>query len=280
MHIVTKILVVLAAMLSVLLAALTMAFSFNADRITTSYRDMVTQKNATESASRAAVAEAGAQLQALRDQIASRDQQINELQRQLGEQRQANTLLETRARAAEVARDSMQQQMGQFRETISSMTNLVAVLREEVSGLRTEGLALRRRSIELEDRNSELVGQNEVLSQDLRAVRETLAQMQLDRESTAAGVAATEVVTGPLIQGRVLEVTRDPATGHLLARVSVGANDRIRDNMTLHVVRDGQQFIGKITIMTTDLQYAIGRFDSIGQATQVSVNDMVLSRLR
>lgn len=279
-HVVTKILIVLAALLSVLLAALTMAFSFNADRITTAYKDQALLNQALRDASGAQIAEAGAREREAREQLEAQTQLVRDLQRQLAEQRQALVNLETRARAAEVARDTMQQQMGQFRETVSSLTSLVAVQREEVSGLRQQELALRRRSIELEDRNSELVGQLEVLSQDLRAVRELLAQTQLERETVAvAGPGAADVVAGPLIQGRVLEVMRDRATGGMLVRISVGANDRVRDNMTLNVVR-GNQFVGKITILTTDLQYAVGKFDPVGQPTQVAVDDMVLSRLR
>ena len=280
MHVVTKILIVLAALLSVLLAALTMAFSFNADRITTAYRDEATLRRAIEDRAQAQIAEAAAREQESQERLAAVSQTVNELQRQNAELRQANVTLETRARAAEVARDTMQQQMGQFRETVSSLTDLVGVQRDEVTSLRQQELAFRRRQIELEDRNSELTGQLEVMNQDLRAVRELLAQQQLDREVVAAAPGAGDAVAGPLIQGRVLEVMRDPSTGQMLVRVSIGANDRVKDSMTLNVVRGGNQFIGKITILSTDLQYAVGRFDPVGQATQVAVNDAVLSRLR
>lgn len=61
MHFVTKILVVAAAVLAILLAALTIAYSSNADRIVGSYYDMEAVKTATEASHAAQAAIHGTQ---------------------------------------------------------------------------------------------------------------------------------------------------------------------------------------------------------------------------
>jgi len=66
-HTVTKVLVVFAAILCVLLAALTMAYSVNAERVTADYRAQVTLRQSTADSAMADVTQARAEQGALNE---------------------------------------------------------------------------------------------------------------------------------------------------------------------------------------------------------------------
>lgn len=288
MHVVTKILVVLAAMLSVLLGALTMAFSFNADRITAGYKDESALRRQLEADRAKALSDFTEQESALTAQISELRNQIQAGREKQAALEEANAKLESARRAAEVARDSIQQQIGQLGETVRAQNELIATYHKDVTQLWEAELNYRRREIELNDRINDLDAQLDVSEQDRRALSEQLAEMRLALERLRAGGSESESATGtivdmgPPIRGRIVEVMTDRATGETLARVNIGSNDRVRDNMQLNVFREGASldFLGHLIIIQTDLQWAIGRFDSLGQGKTLRADDSVISKLR
>src|SRR5436190_6960359 len=93
-HTVTKVLVVFAAVLCVLLAALTMAYSVNAERIVGDYRAQVNARQAAEQSASSDIGRARAEQQALNDRIADLQNkntglstQLNSLQAELATSR-------------------------------------------------------------------------------------------------------------------------------------------------------------------------------------------------
>ena len=284
MHIVTKFLVLAAAVLSVLLAALTIAYASNASRIVAEYNDEGARRVAAEARLATAALQQGeaqvrlqAEVQQLSQSLAERDAEIARLRTQ------AATLQADRL-AAETARQGIEGEISRLGETARTQATLISNYRDEVVGLRRNELSFRQRDIEQGDRISDLESQREVLEQTVRALQEQLAEIRLTMETqaqggTTAGRANEPFVSaGPRITGRVEEVSSDRATGATLAKISVGTSDQVRENMKFAVVRDNQ-FIANLVVVSTDLRFSIGRVDTLGQNVNIQPGDRILSRL-
>ena len=170
--------------------------------------------------------------------------------------------------------------IGGLGESVRTLTAQNAAYREEVLSLREAEYGFRTREISLEDRINELEASQEVLQQDRRALLEQIAELRdtiANRDS--GGAPGAPVIPGRPIQGRVVEISEDAATGRIYARVNIGTNDNVQSKMRFSVLRDNEEFIGFITITRTDLQWAIGQFDDLDVGSAIQSGDMVLSRL-
>lgn len=285
MHIVTKILIVVAAVLSVLLAALTMAYSVNADTILTSYKNERAQREANEASKNAQITIANEQQAKSRAEIESLRNDKSRAKERLNSLEQENASLEQSRREAEVSRDSIQNKIAELAETTRTQAELIKAYRDEVNRLRNQELTFRRREIDLIDRLNDMTSQNEVLTQTGRALQEQLAEVTRERDAVASGpgdigedVAYT--VSGPPIRGRIIQVKRDEATKKLLAQIDIGTNDRVRKNMLLYVIRGGDTFIANLKVLETDLNWAIVEIDTLNRNVEVKPNDLVVSTLQ
>lgn len=287
MHILSKIFVVFAAVLSILLAGLTMAFAVNADRIKADYaNEQVRRQSAVDSAAAeqsAYSAERGRlnqQISDLANAVAAKDADIRELQT-------SNAREIAGRREAMAQRDEISNKTKVLEETARTQSKLIDGYRTEVTALRDNEIQFRRRELELEDRINDLESRREVLEQTLRSLQEQLTEVKASLAAAQGGVGAsssgdsatTFVDTGPLITARIESIQKDPSSGAIYAKINAGSNDRIRDNMQMYIGR-GTEFIGHIVITQTDLNHAIGRVDLLGRKVEVMNGDTVISRLR
>jgi hypothetical protein len=276
-HIVTKVLVVFAAVLAVLLSALTMAYAVNSDRIVASInsernkRDVIeTQLQLTKAQVRDEQLALSRQLEEVRREAAARDGRIRELE---SERARLLTNVEKEANRAEAIRG----EIGQLNASVGTLTRLTENYRDEVTQLRENELGYRRREIELVDRINDLESQREVLEQSTRALQEQLAEARRAIEQgvpTAEGARTPGFTPSIAINGRVTNVIRDTATGKPMAMINVGANNQVRENMQLVITRNGQ-FVGNLIITRTDLQWSLGEIDYLGRNIDVQAGDIV-----
>lgn len=291
MHILTKVLVISAAVLSVFLAALTIAYATNADRITSQFQAERNDKVAAMSALNATKSEAGeeqarlnAQIEQLSRDLAGRTADVNRLEA-------ASTTLQSEKAKALADYQSLQAKISELGETAKTQASLITSYRDEVTGLRKNELTYRQQALEMDDRLSDLESQREVLEQTVRALQEQLAEARTQQESLVAGAtpgssssptartAEAFVSSGPLVSGRVEGVSKDAATGAMLARINLGSNDLLRENQKLFVGRGGE-FVANVVVIKTDLKSSIARIDTLGRAVEVREGDQVLSRLQ
>lgn len=286
MHIVTKVLVVFAAILAVFLAALTIAYSSNADRIVASHNDEVSRRQQAEASLSAQAATHGTQLQDFQQRINSLNNELESRSAEIRNLQKANAEMIAARNAAEDKYRLLLSSKGELETTAKTQAALIASYRDETTTLRRNELGYRQRELEMGDRISDLEAKREVLDQSLRALQEQLAEARASVEAMASGVAAGRTDqpfthTGPLIAGRVQEVTQDPSTGWTLVRVNVGTNDNVRENMKFSIAR-GDEFIGNVVVIRTDLNFSIARVDLLrrDKPVQIQPNDLVLSRLQ
>lgn len=259
MHILTKLLVVLAAVLSVLLSGLTIAYTSNAEAL----RSAIDRSQA-----RAVAAETDAR-ESIRREAAARDnleRQIESIQTTLAESRSAVNDLETsnarllaENKRLTIAEQNYQTSIDDYAARVDQSNEVLNGFRQELVTLRQRELSLQRRELELTDRLADLESEIEAKDGTLRALREQI----VDLEQTLAGGPARGgeqrgVVAAPRsFQARVLQVQRD-ANNDLLVSIDAGTNDRLENKMKLNIVRSGR-FLGTITLERVDLNEAVGR---------------------
>ncbi len=291
MHILTKVLVVFAAVLSIFLAALTIAYSSNADRISQS----IAAEQALREQARAALdtqvaqaktqqVEAQAQISKLSGEVAQREAEKNQLQTE-------NARLLSEKNKAETARQSIESKIAELGELARTQATLIENYRAEVTTLRDNEIDYRTKSLDLEARLSDLESQREVLQSTVRTLQEQLTEAKQlaeggTRTGTARGPEAPFVPVGLSLQGRVERVMQDPATKSTLARINLGSNDQLRENMKLMIVRDNN-FLADLVVVQTDLRWAVGRVENLNQRLsdgkqqiEIRAGDTVLSSAR
>lgn len=281
MHILTKILVVFAAVLSLGLAALTSSYAMNRDTITSSFNDAIVARdkaNANYEAQSSDFAGERERLQSERDALSS---QIESLQAAKREAESKLAELRLDARSAKDRADSVSNQIGGLGETVDTQAEIIASQNDELRKTRLDAQKTREQNIALLDRINDLESQNEVLTQSNRSLQESIAEMQEAEQNGGSDVAASSreprPLSGDLVVGRVSEVRSN--NGQQYAEVDLGTRDRLRENVKLHITRNGD-FVANLIIVRTDLQSSVGLVDTIGDSSiQVRPGDTVLSSL-
>ena len=282
MHTVTKILVVFAAVLAILLAALTMAYSVNASRIVADYRSAKDETAQTKASAQAQVAEAGLARAEKEKQVNELQNRITEVEGQLRALQTDNGRLMAEKRAVEGDRDAVRAQISLFGAANETLANLNKSYRDEVTHLRENELAYKRKEIELGDRINDLDSQLEVSQANTRSLQEQLVEARRSLEA-GGGVRTGDTATGTgepyapafAVSGKVTSIAKD-VNGKYTARINLGRNNQLKEGMKLSIVRNGD-FIGDLVIVRTDLQESIGEIDYLGRKTEAKVNDEVRS---
>jgi len=283
----TKVLVIIAAVLSLFLSALVISYSFNTDRILQDRdaevaRSLAAQGQLADNATQASSAKASWEKEraSLETQLTDRDSRSRELER-------VNAEL-TRSKAkAEQDLQAITLKIAELGETVKTQATLLTGYRDEVGSLRKNELRFREQAVQSDDRISDLESQNEVLGQSVRALREQLEEARLAREGGSAsmgmmGVSFAKepfVDTGIPVTGSIENVTTDPSTGATLVKINLGSNDRIRENQKLFISR-GKDFVANLVIVKTDMRFAIGRVDALSRNVTVQSGDSVTTRLQ
>ncbi len=284
MHILTKFLVIMAAVLAILLSGLSIAYSSNAQRL----RESVDNERKSAEAAKAAAAEVTAQAAAERESLNTK---LTELQNAMASVRQTisqlqgeNAQLLSDKKRLELEGASYQARIDQFIALSEAHARLDEARAKELEELRQKQLSYARKEIEMGDRINDLAGQLEVAQETSRALQEQLvsARQDLDRARTGGGAGGLADASGfkkapPTFRGRITNVTRDDATGSTLVTINAGANDRLTEKMELNIVRDG--FVAKVVLTRVDLNTAIGIVNFLGRDVQVQVNDLVMPTL-
>jgi hypothetical protein len=284
-HILTKVFVLFAAVLSILMAALAISYSVNADRITADYRDALATadtatnhqaaQNAAHGQEKAALEE---DLNGLQDELASRDADTRRLEA-------SNSELRIALRQAEAARESISSKIAQLGVTTETQARIIDEYKTELSRLREAELTYRDEKIDLEKSLSDLESQVIVYEQVKRALQEQIEEMRLAMDnvqngnSSASAIQTPTEISGPMIRGSIDEVLNDPSSGDTLVKINLGSNDRVRENSRLYIHRGNNVYLGELVIFRVDLNHAVGRVAYVAQNQAIREGDQVMSKL-
>ncbi|MBL0921175.1 MAG: hypothetical protein IBJ10_03490 [Phycisphaerales bacterium] len=282
MHPLTKVLVVLAALLSIALAALTIAYTGNAERVRAEFQSERELRQAAQDAAARDMTSHESERTRLRSENDALQAQIAGLTSTIDNLQREGARLMADLQNAQAAGLGVQAKIDQLTATNQTLTTLIAQYRTEVTTLRSNELRYAQREIELSDRASDLSGQLEVAVENNRSLQEQLVSLRDQLASAAAGAGAGSTAAGDTIrpsfpiQARVTSVRTD-ATGRVLVQIDAGSNDRLRERMELSLVR-GNQFLGKVIVQAVDIEESVGRVDFLSMPrTEVRQGDMVMS---
>lgn len=284
MHILTKVFVLIAAVLSIMMASLAIAYSVNVDRVTGDYRDMLASKLAADAELQAARATQGQERAALQDDINRLQEELASRNADTRRLEAANSELRIARRQAEADRASITSKIAQLGVTTETQAKIIDEYKTELSRLREGELAYRDEKIDLEKAISDLQSQVIVYEQVKRALEETIAEIQGQNNNgsvvaTNDGAGSVIELPGALIRGTIDEVVDDPNSGFTRVRLNLGSNDRLRKNARFYIIRDNNQYLGDLIIESVDLNHAVGRVAFVKDNQTVRAGDQVLSKL-
>lgn len=288
MHVVTKFLVVLCALLCVMLSALTIAYASNADTIRRSIESALNEAEAARAVAKDMVSAEAQARQEAESNLATSSSTIERLTSELGNLRREVNEKDTALARAEQAAQDVQNQIGQLGATTDTQAKLIQAYRDEITRVREGLLSASKREVDLVDQIADLEAQREVLDQTTKALQEQLAELQYQYErALASGTGGVSTVAtslggfesrGPLVRARVTRVFQSPS-GHYMATISEGSSGGVRENMRMNVVRGADQFLAKLVIVQVDAQESVGRLDYLGRSLSAEVGDYAVSRL-
>lgn len=286
MHILTKVFVLFAAVLSILMAALSIAYTVNSDRIVDDYRNaMAAKEKATNDLAAfkgiqgQLIASREEEIRVARDELATREADVRRLEA-------ANSELRINLRQAEAARESITSKIAELGIAVETQAKIIDEYKGELTRLREAELSWLGDKIDIEKQLSDLESQVIVYEQIKRSLDEQLEEM---RRSLATAQGGTDtfargenrpatVIAGPPVRGTVDQVMTDTASGNLLVKINLGTNDRVRENSKLYVHR-GSTYLGELVVFEVDLNHAIGRMAYTVEGQSVREDDQVLSRI-
>ncbi len=265
MSILTKIFVVLATVLSLLLVALLVPFVQQSEELKVQKGDLEQQVSVLkQSAESASQREQAARAEATETKVAAEAQRAELLDANSKLLSKLDTvegnlttrtaeLREARSRNGELA--GAQQLNAQIIETLS----------KEVNDRRAETLDLRTKNIALSNRVNELTTQSETLVQNVRLLKEQMAVLEETSVQPATQQTAGTVETAPVsvpvasgvpVRGQITDVRQ---VGEVtFVALNVGANDQVREGMEF-MIHKGNTFLGNVIITKVDLNSAAGR---------------------
>lgn len=279
MHSVTKFLMAFAAVLSILLSAMVIAYAANTDRILQDYGNEQAGRRTAE----AALTAAGAQWTTDRGNIMadlnSHKLLIQQRDGQLAELENERASLRNERADAQRARDSFKARVDEFAEIIKTNQAIIDRYSQEVSELRRNELAFRTQKLETEERLANLLGSVEVLQANNRVLTEQMVALQNKGNAGSAPTGNTGIIayTPPQqITGRVESVKLDSGSGKTLIQLNVGSNTGVRDGMLFRVVRSGQ-WIANVVVRKADLAFSIAEVELL--SGDIQVGDTVQTKL-
>lgn len=286
MHTLTKVFIVLWALLSVFIMALAVPLVMNNDTWKARYQ----QENAKRVAAETTAALASRDLDLANIAKAQSESALQKLISGLKEDAAAMStrLADLRSQLSTVRqeKDAIEAQITRLSAAAETNANIIRTQGEEITRRRDESLVLMARATELEDELRDTLGRLDVALQAQRTLQE---QMQELRTQLAGGVAGPRRAPGedlgppvpsPLVSGRVMSVVMG-ADGNRYVEVNLGSRDGVSENMKFLLARGGN-FLGNLIITKVELNRAVG-YVELDQG-QVQINDEVrgglgLSRL-
>jgi predicted nucleic acid-binding Zn-ribbon protein len=285
-HILTKVFVVLAAVMSLMLAAATMIYAHNAESVRQAYEKAELARVLSERTLATQAETHSRDIATLMGEIQSREQQVAAVRGDLDAVKVEAERLRREKLGAEAEAERIRGQITQFGVAAETNATVIENYRSEVGDLREDEIRFREEKLQLEDAIADQASQIEVLQQENRALQEQLAAATADLEAARTGVAAAGssdqagpvTLQGAPVFGSVNAVQTEAATGKTLVQIDLGANDRMRENVKLLVFRGGT-FVGNVVLKNVDLQDSLGEVVLLAQGMQVRTGDRVTTRL-
>jgi len=275
-HILTKIFIVIVAVLTVALVPLVMVNAANERTFKTRWEEEKTRAAEAilgRDLAQAAQAAAQAQFESINSQLAS-ERQV--LRTKLDDQEAAARKLEAETIGLRARQDDFNAIMKTYAENDKAKTELVRVLNEEIVANRSRLTQLEQEFVKLDEQLTSTREQLKVADAARRALQEDLQRIQEEREQAMSRLSrytawVGELPSGTGQAGAVSDTTRVPADRSLtatiinvrrgpdstLAEINAGSRDGVQVGW-LMTIADGGRFIGNLRVTNVDITRSTG----------------------
>lgn len=296
MHILTKILVVLVALLVVALVPLAAVSSTNQITFKQRVADVESQYKAEQANSRAAQDAYNASVGAQQARIAALEKQIATAEQQASSERAARAEFEKQVEGMRIQVAELQGQVTAFAANSGLQTKLIETLRADVDNSRSQYISSEKQRVELQDAIARMQGDLESETAAKRQLQEQLQKVTEEKDRASADVARYAALHGSMapsagaagdatlpvpadrsLSATVVSVKREPDA--TLAEINVGSRDGVREGWVL-MLADGNNFVGNLRIIKVDLNRSVGvvELEDIANRGEVKAGQRALAR--
>lgn len=270
----TKALVLLVTILSIVLVALVVPFVAQTDDLNAEISGLETKVSVAEVAALRAGNEKAELQKALADAGTDQSEAINSLRTDNTKLTQTVTTLEAQVKESNSQVDKNITTISLMSATQDQLTQLLEDRNSIVSDSQASNVKLKTEAAQLVQANNDLDAQVTGLTRTVRLLNEKVVDLQ---EQLAGGATGSTTTTGPVDLGKEIQasVTGIEKVGDMtFAELNVGSNDSVSPNTKFVFFRNGDQFVGTATTLSVDETVSVVKIDSAKTAVVVGDNAM------
>lgn len=268
MHVLTKIFIVLVALLAVLLVPLVVVYATNENNFKARYQEAEVQKASAQEQMKTAVARSAAEATQMQTQIDELRKANIDLQNAKTAADATARQLESQLAASQASQAKIVSDIAMINTTVQAGQQLTESLVSELRTLRTNAVAIERQKVELDEALRDVTSQLEVAEQARRALAEELARLK-DEHSKALTQLGQAIAKGfgtkddirvgvrpdRTLTATVVRVERN--SGQVLAEIDAGSRDGVQKDWVMTIGNRGD-FIANLRIVNVDINRATG----------------------
>lgn len=287
MHILTKILVVIVALLVTALVPLAAVSSTNQGVFKKQATDAQAALKTRESEGAVARDAYNASLAALQAKTSGLESQLRAatMERDKEMQMRADKERDVESMRLEVA--DLKGKVASFSANDELHIKLIDAMRQDIENARTQYLAAEKARVELQDSLARLQGDLDSEMAARRQLQEQLQRVSEEKERAmadvqryaalhgsmapragATGDAALPVVADRSLSATLVDVKREPDA--TLAEINAGSRDGVKEGWVM-TIADGSNFVGNLRIVQVDVNRSVGVVELEDAATRGEV---------
>ena len=274
MHILTKILVVLVALLIAALVPLAAVSSTNQSVYKQAAADAQANLKKAEAEGNVANDAYNASIAAVQAKVSALEAQLRAATMERDKETQMRADKERDLERVRIELADLKGQVAAFSANDTLQTKLIDAMRQDIEGARTQYLAAEKARVELQDSLARIQGDLDSETAAKRQLQEQLQKVSEDKERAMADVqryaalhgsaapragatsdAGLPVVADRSLSATVIDVKREPDA--TLAEINVGSRDGVKEGWVM-TIADGSNFVGNLRIVQVDVNRAVG----------------------
>ena len=274
MHLLTKILVVLVALLVAALVPLAAVSATNQATFKTKAADAEAKQKAAQTELSVANDAYNASVAAVQAKLSDLEARIRAVTMERDKEVQMRADKERDLERARIELADLKGQVAAMSANDSLQTKLIDAMRQDIEGARNQYLAAEKVRVELQDSLARLQGDLDSESAARRQLQEQLQRVSDEKERALADVqryaalhgsaspragatsdAGLPVVADRSLSATLIDVKREPDA--VLAEINAGSRDGIKEGWVM-TIADGSNFMGNLRIVQVDVNRAVG----------------------
>jgi predicted nucleic acid-binding Zn-ribbon protein len=273
-HILTKILVVLVALLIAALVPLAAVSSTNQSVYKQAAADAQANLKKAEAEGNVANDAYNASIAAVQAKVSALEAQLRAATMERDKETQMRADKERDLERVRIELADLKGQVAAFSANDTLQTKLIDAMRQDIEGARTQYLAAEKARVELQDSLARIQGDLDSETAAKRQLQEQLQKVSEEKERAMADVqryaalhgsaapragatsdAGLPVVADRSLSATVIDVKREPDA--TLAEINVGSRDGVKEGWVM-TIADGSNFVGNLRIVQVDVNRAVG----------------------